>query len=83
MQLNPNLEVHAFYPKKIKVAEAIMKTRVTLSKERTGDLLMKTRNEVDSLGEKWIPEKAYYGIQTLRATENFSSEWNQSPTPFH
>ncbi len=29
------------------------------------------RIEKDSLGEKKIPENAYYGIQTLRAIENF------------
>ena len=32
---------------------------------------MKTRKEKDSLGEKEIPATAYYGIQTLRAIENF------------
>jgi len=32
---------------------------------------MKTRTEHDSLGERDVPEDAYYGIQTLRATENF------------
>lgn len=30
-----------------------------------------TRTEKDSLGEKQVPESAYYGIQTLRAVENF------------
>jgi len=29
------------------------------------------RTEKDSLGEKKVPLKAYYGIQTLRAVENF------------
>ncbi|HEY9694917.1 MAG TPA: aspartate ammonia-lyase [Oculatellaceae cyanobacterium] len=29
------------------------------------------RIEKDSMGERQIPETAYYGIQTLRATENF------------
>ncbi|AFY67996.1 aspartate ammonia-lyase [Geitlerinema sp. PCC 7407] len=29
------------------------------------------RIEKDSMGERQIPESAYYGIQTLRATENF------------
>ena len=33
--------------------------------------MMKTRIEKDSLGEKEIPAIAYYGIQTLRAVENF------------
>ena len=32
---------------------------------------MKTRLEKDSLGEKAVPADAYYGIQTLRAVENF------------
>ncbi len=32
---------------------------------------MRTRLERDSLGERQVPEDVYYGIQTLRATENF------------
>ena len=32
---------------------------------------MKTRIEKDSLGERKIPHQAYYGVQTLRASENF------------
>lgn len=32
----------------------------------------KFRVEHDSMGERQIPSDAYYGIQTLRATENFS-----------
>ncbi len=32
---------------------------------------MKTRVERDSLGTKRVPASAYYGIQTLRAVENF------------
>ncbi|MDP4282533.1 MAG: aspartate ammonia-lyase [Bacteroidota bacterium] len=32
---------------------------------------MKTRKEHDFLGEREIPESVYYGIQTLRAKENF------------
>ncbi|MBS3782778.1 MAG: aspartate ammonia-lyase [Candidatus Thermoplasmatota archaeon] len=30
-----------------------------------------TRTEKDSIGEKEVPEEAYYGIQTKRALENF------------
>ncbi len=33
--------------------------------------MMKTRMEKDSLGKKEIPATTYYGIQTLRAVENF------------
>jgi aspartate ammonia-lyase len=32
---------------------------------------MGTRRECDSLGEREVPDEAYYGIQTLRAVENF------------
>ena len=30
-----------------------------------------TRTETDLLGKKEIPNEAYYGVQTLRAIENF------------
>ena len=30
-----------------------------------------TRTEKDLLGEKQIPADAYYGVQTMRALENF------------
>jgi len=32
---------------------------------------MRTRVERDALGERDVPADAYYGIQTLRAVENF------------
>lgn len=32
---------------------------------------MSTRQEKDSLGIKEVPEQAYYGVQTVRAVENF------------
>src|SRR4030066_1621084 len=32
---------------------------------------IKTRIERDSLGEREVPQEAYWGIQTLRAVENF------------
>src|SRR4028118_1178428 len=36
--------------------------------EQTG---LTYRTEKDSMGERKIPETVYYGIQTLRAVENF------------
>src|SRR4026209_385198 len=36
-----------------------------------GTLNAQTRTEKDLLGEKEIPAEAYYGVQTLRAIENF------------
>ena len=44
--------------------------------------MMKTRIEVDSLGEKAVPENAYFGVQTLRATENFPVSGIKAPLPF-
>ncbi len=44
--------------------------------------MMKTRMEIDPLGEKAIPETAYYGIQTLRATENFPVSGIKAPLAF-
>jgi aspartate ammonia-lyase len=43
---------------------------------------MKTRVEIDPLGKKAIPENAYYGIQTLRATENFPVSGIKAPEVF-
>jgi aspartate ammonia-lyase len=43
---------------------------------------MKTRIEIDPLGEKAIPESVYYGIQTLRATENFPVSGIKAPLAF-
>jgi aspartate ammonia-lyase len=43
---------------------------------------MKTRIEVDPLGEKTIPKNAYYGIQTLRAIENFPVSGIRPPLVF-
>jgi aspartate ammonia-lyase len=40
---------------------------------------MTTRIEVDPLGEKAIPKNAYYGIQTLRAVENFPVSGVKAP----
>ena len=43
---------------------------------------METRKEIDPLGERLIPKNAYYGIQTLRATENFPVSGVKAPLPF-
>jgi aspartate ammonia-lyase len=43
---------------------------------------MKTRIEIDPLGEKAIPESVYYGIQTSRATENFPVSGIKAPLHF-
>ncbi len=43
---------------------------------------MDTRKEIDPLGERQIPKDAYFGIQTLRATENFPVSGIKAPLPF-
>ena len=42
-----------------------------LAKERGPATLTDVRREHDSLGERDVPNHVYYGIQTLRAIENF------------
>ena len=41
-----------------------------------------TRTETDSLGKRKIPKNAYYGIQTLRALENFPVSGMKAPKEF-
>jgi aspartate ammonia-lyase len=43
---------------------------------------MKYRTEVDSLGQKKVPREAYYGIQTVRAVENFPVSGAKTPELF-
>ena len=43
---------------------------------------METRKEIDPLGERAIPKDAYFGIQTLRATENFPVSGVKAPLSF-
>ncbi len=43
---------------------------------------METRTEVDSLGVRQVPKNAYYGIQTLRAVENFPVSGLKAPVSF-
>ncbi|MBI4396188.1 MAG: class II fumarate hydratase, partial [Elusimicrobia bacterium] len=42
----------------------------------------KTRLEKDSMGTKEVPADAYYGVQTLRAVENFPVSGWRLPRPF-
>lgn len=43
---------------------------------------METRKEKDSLGQREIPQSAYWGIQTLRAQENFPVSGRRAPNAF-
>src|SRR6185503_11734792 len=42
-----------------------------LAKESGAATLTSVRREHDSLGERDVPNHAYYGVQTVRAVENF------------
>ncbi len=44
---------------------------------------METRKEVDPLGERTLPKDVYYGIQTLRAVENFPVSGLKAPPIFN
>jgi aspartate ammonia-lyase len=44
---------------------------LALISTNTSDISAQTRTESDLLGEKQIPSNAYYGVQTMRALENF------------
>ena len=41
------------------------------------------RLEHDSIGEKEVPASAYYGVQTLRAHENFNITGLNAPGAHH
>lgn len=43
---------------------------------------METRTEVDSLGKRELPRNVYYGVQSLRAMENFPVSGIRAPTVF-
>jgi aspartate ammonia-lyase len=43
---------------------------------------MENRREIDPLGERAIPKNVYFGIQTLRATENFPVSGLKAPVQF-
>ena len=66
-----------FYRIVARVAAGINERLRMLSQEQVGAessayLIGDIRMEHDSLGERELPEKAYYGVQTLRAMENFA-----------
>src|SRR6478735_2993024 len=63
--------------KKIKIGFLVM----TVLLSAPGGYSQKTRTEKDLLREKQIPFDAYYGVQTLRALENF--QISGVPTKFY
>ena len=45
-------------------------------------MIMKSREEKDTMGPVLVPEEAYYGAQTQRAVENFDISGLTFPSPF-
>jgi len=54
-----------------RVGERLRLTSERLEKQGAAPVLSGVRREHDSLGEREVPNQAYYGVQTIRAGENF------------
>jgi aspartate ammonia-lyase len=54
-----------------RLSERIRAASTRLAREAGPATLSDVRVEHDSLGEREVPNSAYYGVQTLRAVENF------------
>ena len=49
----------------------ILPAHTMIAAKRQEDIQMRYRTETDSIGSREVPENAYYGIQSMRAAENF------------
>jgi aspartate ammonia-lyase len=54
-----------------RLSERLRLASERVAKEAGATLLASVRREHDSLGEREVPNHAYYGVQTIRAVENF------------
>ena len=54
-----------------RVADRLRLASERLLKQGAASVVGGVRREHDSLGEREVPQHAYYGVQTLRAVENF------------
>jgi aspartate ammonia-lyase len=54
-----------------RTSERLKAATERLAKENGAPVLTNVRTEHDSLGEREVPNSAYYGVQTIRALENF------------
>jgi len=54
-----------------RLSERLQAATKRLAKESGAPALTDVRREHDSLGEREVPNHAYYGVQTIRAVENF------------
>jgi aspartate ammonia-lyase len=54
-----------------RISERLRHAAERIAGEKTGTLVSAVRMEHDSLGDRELPDHAYYGVQTLRGVENF------------
>src|SRR5204863_1069215 len=54
-----------------RLSERLKAATERVAKETGAPILTSVRREHDSLGERDVPNHAYYGVQTIRAKENF------------
>lgn len=54
-----------------RLSERLRAASERFAKQSGATLLSSVRREHDSLGERDVPDHAYYGVQTVRAIENF------------
>jgi aspartate ammonia-lyase len=54
-----------------RLSERLKAATERVAKEAGAPILSNVRREHDALGERDVPNRAYYGVQTIRARENF------------
>lgn len=54
-----------------RISERLRHAAERIAGEKAGTLISTVRAEHDSLGEREVPDHAYYGVQTIRGMENF------------
>ena len=54
-----------------RLSERLRMAAERIAGERTTTVVSAVRREHDSLGEREVPDHAYYGVQTIRGMENF------------
>jgi aspartate ammonia-lyase len=54
-----------------RLSERLRHAAERIAGEKAGTLISTVRTEHDSLGDREVPENAYYGVQTMRGVENF------------
>jgi aspartate ammonia-lyase len=54
-----------------RLSERLRMAAERIAGEKTASVVSAVRNEHDSLGDRELPDHAYYGVQTIRGMENF------------